>query len=57
MVTPLKYSPGRRRKKKATQVRSLMEIFLGVVPWVAFPRAWITLTGRVCTLVEGNFSF
>ena len=28
LVLPLQYSPGRRRKKKATQVRSLIVIFL-----------------------------
>ena len=52
-VPPLHYLPGRRRKKKATQVRSLIAIFLKVVPWTAVSKAWVDLRGRVRTLVEG----
>ena len=50
-------SPGRRRKKKATQVRLLMEIFLCVVPWEAVSTAWIMLTRRGRTIVGGESSF
>ena len=57
LVLPLKYLPRRRRKKKATQVRSLMAIFLGVVPWEAVSKAWITLIGSGRTLVDRESSF
>ena len=57
LVLPLQYSPGRRRKKKATQVRSLIVIFLEVVPWTAVSKAWMILTGRYHTLVGGESSF
>ena len=53
LVLPLQYSPGRRRKKKATQVRSLISIFLEVVPWTAVSKAWMNLTGRGRNLVGG----
>ena len=53
LVLPLQYSPGRRRKKKATQVRSLISIFLEVVPLVAVSKAWMNLTGRGHNLVGG----
>ena len=49
-VPPLQYSPGQREKKKATQVRFPMAMFLGVVPQEAVSKAWITLTGRGRTL-------
>ena len=52
-VPPLQYLPGRRSKKKATQVRLLIEIFIEVVPWAAVSKDWITLTGGGHTLVEG----
>ena len=45
-VMPLHYSPGNRRKKKATQVRSLIAISVAVVPWSAMSKAWMMLTGR-----------
>ena len=56
-VPPLQYLPERRRKKKVTQVRSLIEIFLEVFPWAAVSKAWMALRGRVRTLVEGESSF
>ena len=52
-VLPLQYLPGQRIKKKANQVRLLMVIFLGVVSWAVVSKDWITLTGRVGTLVGG----
>ena len=57
LVLPLQYLPGQRRKKKATQVKSLIEIFIEVVPWAAVSKACMTLRGRVRTLVEGEYSF
>ena len=51
-VPPLQYLPGRRSKKKATQVRLLIEIFIEVVPWAEVSKDWMTLTGRGHTLVE-----
>ena len=54
MVTTLQYLPDQRRKKKATELRSLFAMFLAVVTWVAVYQAWITLTGRGCTLVGGE---
>ena len=53
LLSPLQYLPVRRSKKKATQVRLLIEIFIEVVPWAAVSKAWMTLTGRGHTLVEG----
>ena len=53
LVPPLQYPPGRRRRKKANQVRSLIVIFLEVVPWAVVSKYWMTLTGRGRTLVEG----
>ena len=50
-VPPLQYSPEWRKKKKATQVKFLMAIFLEVVPLAAVSKVWITLTGRGRTLV------
>ena len=57
LVPPLQHLNGRRRKKKATQVRLLIAIFLEVVPWAAVYKACMTLTGRGRTLVEGELSF
>ena len=57
LVPPLQYSPGWRRKKKAIQVRSLIAIFLEVVPRAVVPKAWMTLTARGLTLVEVESSF
>ena len=51
-VPTLQYSPGRRRNKKATQLRLLKAIFLEVVPWVAVSKSWMMLTGKVRTLVD-----
>ena len=51
LVPSLQYLPGRRSKKKATQVRSLIVIFLEVVPCAEVSKAWMTLIGRGCTLV------
>ena len=45
LVPSLQYLPGWRRKNKATQVRSMILMFLAVVPWVAVSKAWISLTG------------
>ena len=53
MVPPLQYSPGRRRKKKATQVRSLIAIFLEVVPWAVVSKAWMNMIGRGHNIVGG----
>ena len=50
-MPPLQYSPEQRRKNKSTQLRFLMEILLGVVPWAVVSKAWIKLTGRGRTLV------
>ena len=57
LVPPLHYSPDRMRKKKATQMRSLMAIFLAVVPWAVVSKAWIQLKGRGRTIVGGESSF
>ena len=51
VVPPLQYLPGRRRKKKATQVRLMIVMFLEVVPWAEVSKAWMDLIGRVRTLV------
>ena len=56
-VPPLQYYLGQRSNKKATQVRSLMAMFLGVVPWVEVSKAWIALTGRGLTQFVGEYSF
>ena len=57
-VPSLYYSPvQRRRKKKATHVRSPMAMFLGVVLWAVVSKAWIMLTGRGCTLSGGESYF
>ena len=53
LLSPLQYLPGRRSKKKATQVRLLIEIFIEVVPLAEVSKDWMTLTGRGHTLVEG----
>ena len=53
LVLSLQYLPGRRSKKKATQVRSLIGIFIEVVPWAAVSKDWMILIGRGHTLVEG----
>ena len=53
LVPPLQYLPGRRIKKKATKVRSLIEIFIEVVPWAVVSKDRMTLTGRGKTIVEG----
>ena len=45
-VPPLQYLSGCRRKKNATQVRSMIAIFLAVIPWEAVSKSWMTLTGR-----------
>ena len=55
-VPPLQYYLVQRSKKKATQVRSLVEIFLGVVPWASVSKAWMTLTGRGLTHFVGESS-
>ena len=56
-VPPLQYSPGRRSKKKETQVRSLMMMFLVVVHWAAVLKSCITLTRRGRTLFGGEYFF
>ena len=56
-VAPLYYSPGTRRKKKETQMRFLITIFICVVTWASVSKAWITLIGRGRTLVGGESSF
>ena len=56
-MTPLQYSPGRRRKNKATQVRLLTVMLLGVVPWATVSKDWITLTRRGLNLVGGGSYF
>ena len=43
--------------KKATQVRLLMAVFIGVVPWAAVSKAWIMLTRMGRTLFRGESSF
>ena len=57
LVPPLQYLPGRRRKKKANQVRSLILIFLEVVPWVVVSKDWMTLTRGGRNLAEGESYF
>ena len=52
-VPPLHYLPGQKSKNKATQVRSLIEIFLDVFPWAAVSKDWMAVRRRVRTLVEG----
>ena len=50
-VPPLQYSLVRRSNNKATRVRSLMEMFLGLVPWEAVYKLCMVLTGIGRTLV------
>ena len=52
-VLTLQYSPGLGIKNKATQVRSLMEMFLVLVPWADMFKAFIPLTWSIRTLVGG----
>ena len=56
-VLPLQYSPGRRREKNVTELKSLMAIFLAVVSWEAVSKACIMLIGRGCSLVGGESLF
>ena len=57
LVPPLNYLHVKRSKKKATQVRLTIAIFIEVVPWAEVYKDWMTLIGRGCTLVEGGSSF
>ena len=54
-VPQRQYSPSWRRKKKAIQVRSIMEMFLCVVPWETVSKAWVLLTVRGKTHAGGEY--
>ena len=57
-VPPQYYSPGHSRKKKAIQMVSLMEIFIGVVALYSVSRAWMMINmGGGRTLVGGEPDF
>ena len=54
-VTPVQYSPGRRIKKKAIQVRSAMDFPLGDLHWAIESMQWRIETRRKHTIPGGVF--
>ena len=56
-VKPAQYSPGWRRKKKAIQARSVIDLPLGELHWVIEYMQWRMETGRGDTLPGGGLLF
>ena len=46
IYSALEVFPGTKEEEKATQVTSLMEMFLGVVHWSIVSKSWMMLAGR-----------
>ena len=57
IVTPFKYSPRRRNKKKFSQVRLMITIYLGVPCWEEDYKAWRTVMGIGRIYLEGGSTF